>query len=153
MHIEIEDLTKFQKGLLEPEKLIMVFEHIEKCNYCAEQLMNLEAEEIIQAPSYLKDRIIKRTQLIDVKAEVKIKETSKKIQLFLYGLKTTAAVLMALLLLFSVGQIKTMDYSSEYLNNTKVTSSLSNQLQEKSNDVASMMNQLSNRIVNGGLNQ
>lgn len=152
MHIENEDFNKFHKGILEPKKLVYVFEHIEKCDYCAERFMNIESEDRLEAPAYLKENIIKRTQMLDVKAQVQIKTTSKQVQLLLYGLKTTAAVLGALFLLFSVGQIKTTNYM-EYVNNSKATTSLSNQLSEKSNYVVHVMNQYSNQIVNGGFNQ
>lgn len=152
MHIEDEELKKLQKGILEPDRLVYVLEHITTCDYCTDKLMNLEVEEIIPAPAYLKDKMIKRTQMLDVKAEIQIKTTSKQAQLFMYGLKTTAAVLGALLLLFSVGQFKTTS-NIELMNKTVSTISWSNQLNEKSNYVANIMNQYSNQIINGGLSK
>lgn len=152
MHIENKDLDKFQKGILEPEKIVYILEHTGKCDYCADRLMNIESQELIQAPAYLKDKMIKRTQMLDVKAEVQIKTTSRNVQLFMYGLKTTAAVLGALLLLFSVSQLETTDYM-EHVNKTEASANWSSQLYEKSNDVVDIMNQFSNRIINGGLNK
>ncbi len=149
MHIENEELEKLKKGILEPNRLVCVLEHIEKCDYCADQLMNME-EEIMTAPAYLKDKMIKRTQMLDVKAEIQIKATSKRTQLFLYGLKTTAAVLGALFLLFTVGQVENAS-NIECVNKTVSTANLSNQLNEKSNYIANIMNQYSNQIINGGL--
>jgi len=152
MHIENEELVQFQKGDLDSVRMVELLEHIANCDYCADKLINMESQELMPAPVYLKDQMIKRTQMLDVKAEIHIKTTSKQVQLLLYGLKTTAAVLGALLLLFSVGQIRTAG-NIEDVNHVEVTTSLGNQLNEKSNFVADIMNQYSNQIINGGFNK
>jgi hypothetical protein len=151
MHIEEEDLKKYHQGLLEPEKLLDLLEHTKTCSYCADRLMNIEDKDIMKAPAYLKENLIKRTKMLDVKAEVQIKITSKKVQLLMYSLKTTA-VLGALLLLFSVSNMKTTEYI-ENRNQMEATSNFSNQLLEKSNYVVNIMNDFSNQIVNGGMNR
>lgn len=151
MHIQDEEFNKFHEGVMEPERIVYILEHTKNCDYCAERLMNMNSDEMLVTPTYLKDKMIKRTQMLDVKAEVQIKATSKNIQLLLYGLKTTAAVLGALLILFSVGHINTSNYIETL--DTNITSSWCDKLYDKSNNVVDMMNEYSNKIINGGLNR
>jgi hypothetical protein len=152
MHIEDEDLIKFHRGKLVQDKLLFILEHTKQCTYCAERLMSIEIEEGLKAPAYLKNNLIKRTHMPDVKTEVQVKKASKNVQLFMYSLKTTAAVLGALILLFSAGNIKIVNYF-ENINLELITVSWGNQLDEKTNQITNIMNNLSNVIVNGGLDK
>jgi hypothetical protein len=151
MHIEDQVFKRFHVGVLDTEELITVLEHIETCSYCADKLMKIDSGDMEQAPVYLKDNIIKRTQMPDIKAKVKISSTSKKVELLVYSLKTTAAVLGALILLVSISYVNT---SSVMHHPDKVSTSVNwgSELHEKSNEVVNIMNNFSNRIINGGKN-
>lgn len=152
MHIQDEEFRKFHEGVMEPDRIISILEHTKDCDYCAERFMNMKSDEMLVTPNYLKDKMIKRTQMLDVKAEVQIKATSKNVQLLLYGLKTTAAVLGALLLLFSVGHINTTNYV-ETVNKTNISSNWSDKLFDKKDSIVETMNKYSDEIINGGLNK
>jgi hypothetical protein len=151
MHIEKKEMQQLHKKNIEEVERIKLLEHISHCDYCANLWMEVEMEEDgLQAPSYLKSQMMQRVQMLDVKTEVKIKTTSKQVQLLLYGLKTTAAVLGALLILLSVGQISVMKHVGVN-EQTRVTEGVSNTLSEKSNSIADMLQQYSNQIIDGGI--
>lgn len=152
MHIEQEVLKRFHEGLLQTDELITVLEHTQTCSFCAEKLMKIDTDDVVQAPAYLKDSIMKRTQMPDIKAKVQIRTTSKRAELFLYSLKTTAAVLGALILLVSVSYVNTSDMMMDQNNKRSESFTIGEQLHEKSNEVVNIMNYFSNRIINGGRN-
>lgn len=112
-------------------------------------------EHLIEAPSYLKDQVMLRIQQPDIQAVRSIRQTSKQIQFITYSLRTAAAVLAALLLLFSVGQI---DLSSLSLHTSAVserekpsiTSQLNQGIRDSSNKLATFLNQFSNSWIQGG---
>lgn len=112
-------------------------------------------EHLIEAPSYLKDQVMLRIRQPDIQAVRSIRQTSKQIQFITYSLKTAAAVLAALFLLFSVGQI---DLSSLSLHTSvisekekpSITSQLNQEIQNGSNKIAAFLNQFSNSWIQGG---
>ena len=152
MHIDDEVLKKFQKGTLDSKELIEVLEHLETCSFCTDRWMNLEKEEMIQSPSYLKEDILKRVHKADVQVNIHIKKTSKKTELFFYSLKTTAAVLGALILLISISYVNTTERLTDYKDKASPSVSISEKLNEKSNEIVNIMTYFSNQIINGGKN-
>ncbi len=78
MHIEEQVLKKFQNGTLATEELIEVLKHMEACSFCTNRLMEIEDEEIIQAPSYLKEDILKRVHKADVQDNIHVRKLQRK---------------------------------------------------------------------------
>lgn len=152
MHIDEEVLKKFQKRSLGSEELIEVLKHLETCSFCTDRWMEIEDEEMVLAPSYLKEDILKRVHKADVQVNIHLKKTSKKAELFYYSLKTTAAVLGALILLISISYVNTSNRIMDYKDRALTSTSISEQLNEKSNEVVNIMTYFSNRIINGGKN-
>lgn len=152
MHIEDEVLKKFQKGTLATEELIEVLKHMETCSFCTDRWMEIEDEEMIPAPSYLKEDILKSVHKADVQVNIHLRKTSKKTELFFYSLKTTAAVLGALILLISISYVNTSGRVMDYKDRVSTSTSISEQLNEKSNEVVNIMTYFSNQIINGGKN-
>lgn len=168
MHIERERLIAYSKNeITDTKELIDILEHISTCDYCADLIAGIEsdlqeAQLNISAPRYLKGQIIERSNKLDVRAEITVKETSKNMQLLIYSLKTTAAVIGALILLFSVSNIN-MDYSipqkqqieKEYQEKEKYNEeiNISRKIAEKSNKISNTINEISNMILNGGSKQ
>ncbi|WP_099468513.1 anti-sigma factor [Konateibacter massiliensis] len=149
MHIEDDKIRKFHRGELNAEEIMNVLEHTDTCSFCADKLMSAEEEEQIEAPAYLKDNLMERIKMPDIKIKEQIKITSKKTELFFYSLKTTAAVVMALLLLASVSHINAAGIL-DYNRNVAPSASVGTQLFDKSNEAANLINDFSNRIINGG---
>lgn len=168
MHIESERLIAYSNNkIVDIKELIDILEHIGTCDYCAGLLAEIESdvkedELHIMAPKYLKAQIIERSEKLDIKAEITVKKTSKNMQLLIYSLKTTAAVIGALILLFSVSNIN-MDYSipqkqqieREYQGkeNYNEEINISRKIAEKSNEISNTINDISNIILNGGSKQ
>ena len=147
MHIEKEVLEGFQKNQLETVKYVQVLEHMKLCDYCAENLASLEEENLIKAPRYLKDQIVNRAGMPDIQAAVQLKNTSKNVQILLYGLKTATAVAGALLLLFAVTRME----DAGTFDRINITNEFSGRLSERGNHIVDFMNEFSNQIINGGM--
>ena len=104
MHIDNRELDKFRNNEMETQDMIAFLEHLDDCEYCLEQMVQQEEENSIKAPAYLKQQILDKASGREVQAAKAVSETSQKIQMFYYGIRTAAGVLAALLLLFTVGQ-------------------------------------------------
>ncbi len=62
-----------------------------------------------EPPRYLKEEILTRTRQLDVKAAVKLKETSRQVQLMVYSLKVGFAVVASIFLLTITADIQNMN--------------------------------------------
>jgi len=142
-------LEAFQKNRLDSEECIQVLEHVKSCDYCAEKLVSLNEEAEMPAPRYLKDQIIKRTQMPDVQAAVQIKKTSKSLQFLFYSLKTASAVAGALLILLAVTR---MEYAGTF-EKISITSEFTGRLSEGGNKAVDFINEFLNQIINGGMKE
>lgn len=143
MHLKKEELEKFQKDMLSGEEMIAVLTHVSECDYCAAQLGELQASH--QAPDYLKGQIMARTKTIDHQASAAAGETKKQLQLFLYSLRTAAAVFAAVLVLLLL-PLNRMPQADE----VKVSQRITDQINSKSNEVTGMINKISNLAIDGG---
>lgn len=166
MHINDKDFEKFQNNTMDTSDMIAFLEHLDNCDYCMEQLMQEEAGSPVTAPSYLKEQILDRTSSLEIKAEKTAADTSYKMRLFYEGLHTAAGVIMALLLLFSIGQTdffardsriepisqeRHMPSSPE--RQTRIldfSRGIGQGLSESSNKIGTYLNDISNKLVNGG---
>lgn len=147
MHIQENIMKEFLDGKLEAEQLLEVLEHMEICDYCAEALTTISDAQTLNAPRYLKDQIINRTQMVDIQAVEQIKKTSKKMSLLLYTLRTTTAVAGALLILFAVGRMENYEMHKPL----ELTSEVSARLSKGSDQAVSFINDFTNQIINGGI--
>jgi len=98
-HIQDNELHAFRSNTMAPEERMTFLEHIGSCTFCSDRFAVFMSEDIITAPRDLKQNILKAVrheQLI----KDKVREASKRMQLFIYGLKVGAAASLALLMLF-----------------------------------------------------
>lgn len=173
MHSTNQDLEKFKNSQMSTDEMIAFLEHLDQCDFCLDQMMTHEKlAPTVSTPDYLKEQILKKAASLEVKAEKSTLETSRKMQLFYESLRTTAGVLMALALLFTVGQI---DFSSLYhpapnisaIHQTDMTAvhtypvqnedylrdfsaDIGERLSGSTDKISNYLNQISNKIVNGG---
>ena len=98
-HITKSEFYAFQHDVMNQEEKERFLEHISSCNYCSDQFVAMMSYEIISAPRDMKTNILKATMKPEVQIAVKVKETTKRMQLFLYSLKVGTATLGALILL------------------------------------------------------
>lgn len=150
MHIKEELLTKFQDHTLDKNELTTMLEHIGTCDYCAEELaFSQQQTELMKAPDYLKGQIINRTKDLDIQASIQITQHSKEFQFFLYGLRTSVAVICALVFL-SVGTHPNLIQYMKTRETIPITKEFTNKIQESSNWMANSINSLSDKLFNGG---
>lgn len=132
-HITRELFCDWQKGELKEPEEKKFLGHIGACTFCAEQFGNW-MEEMLQEPAeefsqervlekepesekhflpepprYLKEEIFERTRQMDVQASVKLKETSRQVQLMMYSLKVGLAVAASIFLLLVTSSVPDMN--------------------------------------------
>lgn len=114
MHINNSNLTDFQTNRMDTDSMISFLEHLDQCDYCLEQMLEDQDSREQQAPdshfsmaapAYMKESILNRTNSIQVHAEKKAVEATHRMQLFYEGIRTVVGVALALIMLFSLGQI------------------------------------------------
>jgi hypothetical protein len=98
-HISQSEFYAFKHNYMNQKDKEKFLEHICSCDYCADQFAAVMSEEIMEAPRDMKMNILKATKRPEVQLAIMAKETSKKMQLFIYSLKVGAATAVALLLL------------------------------------------------------
>ena len=114
MHIEKIQLQKFQQNQLDTDEYLTVLEHVATCTFCANALADVEMEHAaIEAPKNLKDQIMVRAKQPDVVISAKVKQTSRKMQMLVYGARTVTAVIIALFLLNVVSHFQMSMYGSD----------------------------------------
>lgn len=98
-HTSQSDFDAFKHDLMHQKEKEAFLEHICSCDYCSEQFAISMSDIVIEAPKNMKKNILMATMRPEVQLAIKIKETSKRMELFLYSLKVGAATIVALLIL------------------------------------------------------
>lgn len=166
MHLRNTDIKQFQDNTMNTEEMIRFLEHLDECDFCMERFLDDPSDADISAPSYLKEQILTRAAQPDVQASKAVKQTSRKLQLFYYSLRTAAGVAAALFLLFSLGNT---DLSALFpMNREPVVSAaqtagtvpkdyldsfsrkISSGLDKNTEHISSYLDQISNFFTNGG---
>lgn len=98
-HILKSEFFAFENDLLNYQEKEKFLEHICSCNYCSDYLSQVMTKDLITAPRHMKDNILKAIKRPEVQIEVKARESSKRMQLFVYSLKVVTATIGALILL------------------------------------------------------
>lgn len=169
MHIEEDTLKNFSDpDLMNTEEMIAFLEHLDQCDFCLSQMLEEETQNAdTSAPDYLADQILKRAAAPDVQASRVLCRTSHKMQLFYYGLRTTAGVIAALLLLFTVQQVDfqslpvfSYSLSQEYTPGTEkklssrsfsdLTEYISGGVSRGSDAIMDYIGSFSNKLFHGG---
>ena len=65
-HVTPEWLEAFQQEDLEEKELMQLLEHIESCNYCADQFAAYIETDLQEPPAYLHEEILERSQGISM---------------------------------------------------------------------------------------
>lgn len=74
--------------------------HLADCPFCREALLyHVEQHQLIQAPKHLKASVLTRSRQPDIRFIAGTNQVSRRLQLFYFSLKVSAAVLCALTLL------------------------------------------------------
>ncbi len=167
MHISHDEIHKFQNDYMNAQEMIAFLEHVDDCDYCLEQILDLEKNSMTPAPAYMKEEILTKAATPAVQTVKAITAASYRMQLFYCGLRTAAGVLMALFLLFGISEV---DFASltpepgvrvELPQKPEVPERRSNHLYDFSQNLnqgltngsrslTNYLNEFSNKIINGG---
>lgn len=159
-HITKEQFCDWLAGELPPDEEAEFLEHIGNCTFCAGQFADwMESPpELPEPPAYLKEEILQRTQQIDVQMTVRVKERSRQMQLFMYGLKVGMAVVTSIFLLILTTNIQSLqpgdvrDWRMEQRQERQEERvSLTDTLNRKSREVSSFLNEISNGLFRMGI--
>ncbi|EOS45968.1 hypothetical protein V1226_11300 [Lachnospiraceae bacterium JLR.KK009] len=182
-HISRDLFCDWQEGKLGTPEETDFFTHIGACTFCAGQFANWMEEgfldeeglalgqapngslgkgtPLMEPPKYLKEEIISRTRQLDVQAAVKIKETSKQVQLMVYSLKVGLAVAASVFLLTVTADIQNMGFGQpqqpqappgnqqavqEEQKGQGAEGNLISRLRQGSKDITGLLNEFSNGL-------
>lgn len=156
IHITQNELLEFQNDLMDPQDMKKFLEHISTCDYCSEMFAKCMEADLVTAPIDMKGNILKATKRPEVQLEIKLRKTSKQMQLMIYSLKVGTATIGALLVLlltinFNVilssanNELKNIpDLSIDRDTNTSLTTSFRDNIDHISNNFM----RFSNYIIN-----
>lgn len=156
-HISNDDLYAFHHDLMNQEDREAFLEHICSCNYCSNLFAASMSENLIKAPQDLKANLLKAAKLPEVQLAVRMKETSKRMQLFLYSLKVGTATIVALfLLLLSVNLTNNAISSDKWSDTTATKENTDNEnyvpltavIRENMDAISNSILDFSNKIMN-----
>lgn len=157
-HITRTAFDDWQKGNLAEREEMDFLEHISVCTFCAGQFGSWMEEDaqaetalFVKPPDYLKEEILNRVNQVDVRAAVKIKETSRQMQLFIYGLKVGFAVIASLFLLTVTSNVQDMNLGqSGDRRMEQIQEERAKQSEEgrKNESVTSILRQRSSQVTN-----
>ena len=163
MHINNNDLSTFQNEEMNTDELIAFLEHLDTCDYCLEQLMNEQNTNASAAPAYMKEAIMNRATAPDTRLQKATVNATHRMRLFYEGLRTVVGVVLALIMLFSLGQINWVtpqipeskaesaearrDARASFLN---FSDGITGGFSDGSQKVVDYINSISNTLTNGG---
>lgn len=105
-HLTEEDFIKWDSGLMTPEEMEVFLSHTASCSTCADSWMvwmeQQEPEALPEPPAYLAEEIIERSQQPDLMIARRLKRTSRQLRLLTYSLKVGTAVVLSIMMLFSI---------------------------------------------------
>jgi len=182
-HISRDLFCDWQEGKLGTPEETDFFNNIGACTFCAGQFANWMEEgfldeeglalgqapngslgkgtQLMEPPKYLKEEIISRIRQLDVQAAVKIKETSKQVQLMVYSLKVGLAVAASVFLLTVTADIQNMGFGQpqqpqaptgnqqavqEEQKGQGAEGNLISRLSQGSKDITGLLNEFSNGL-------
>lgn len=172
MHIPDKTLENFSDNdKMNTDEMIAFLEHLEQCDFCLEQMIAEESKSAeTSAPVYLSEQILQRAAAPDIQAVQMVKKTSRRMQLFYYGLRTATGVIAALFLLFTVQSMdfsvlrtfsysKTQEYSADTkrenpsANISRFTEHMNSEFSRGLNAGFNYIEDFSNKLFNGGFSK
>ena len=147
-HITKEQFDCWQHGAVDCSQEKAFLEHIGTCTFCAEQFGTWMEQGLMEPPAYLKVEITERTGQLDVQTVVKMKQTSKKVELVIYSLKVGLAVAASIFLLTVTTGVQKMNVEisqkqPDRVENVQKEESITDRLNRGSNFITDALNGMS----------
>jgi len=147
-HISKEEFYSFKHNLMNLQETEAFLEHISSCDFCSDQFAAMMSEDVMVAPRNLKENILQATKRPEVQLAIMARETSRKMQLFLYSLKVGTATAAALaLLILSMNFANNPATSSLSVDSNKQSSTMNIEKVSLTAVIRDNMNTLSNSIL------
>lgn len=171
MHPDKSVYEKFHNNHMHTDEVISFLEHIDSHLVCLEELIEYEEKQpCTSTPPYLKEQILMQasSRNPDFSRTVNANMTSRKLQLFYWGLRTFVGVAASLILLFGVGsQIDITSVGQRPAFEAELPSpepatqdrgdylydfsrEISDGISDSSKKVTDYLNDLSNKLLYGG---
>lgn len=105
-HLTQEDFIRWDSGLMTPDEMETFLSHTASCSTCADHWMawmeSPESETLPEPPAYLAEEIIGRSRQPDLMIARRLNRTSRQLRLLTYSLKVGTAVVLSIMMLFSI---------------------------------------------------
>lgn len=163
MHIDEQDLIKFQNGTMTPDETAAFLSHIQTCDFCLEQMLEFESNDPISAPAYLMSETLEKADSIEISLARTTRKVSHRFQLLRYSLRTIVSVTASLILLFGIGNIDISSLQPAYniqasttIHERKInifsdfTKDIGQTISVNTHHLTRSLNDLSSKIMNGG---
>ncbi|HWT73405.1 MAG TPA: hypothetical protein VN258_01580 [Mobilitalea sp.] len=155
-HISNSEFNTFQNDIMNQKEKEAFLEHICSCDFCSDQFAAMMSEVVIEAPKDMKANILRASKRPEVQLAIKYKETSKRMQLFIYSLKVGTATVVALLLLLLTMNSTFFSNSSNFPGTVKTDISenqedkvpLTTQIRDNMDAISNNILNFSNNIIN-----
>ena len=108
---------------------------------------SVEENELLHAPTHMKEEILLKSKSPVIQLAIESKRVSKKVQLFWYSLKISAAVVVALTLLVFLNMPKDFIPLQVQQNSEKMEWNLTEKLYRESTQVTSILGDISEQIL------
>ena len=158
-HITEEMWIALKEDSISSADFCKILEHTCDCTWCADRLasiMDREEQEAVP-PAYLTEQILERVGQLDIQAAVTIRRTSKRIQLLLYSLKVSAAVVFSILILVLTANFQEVGFTQiekpaaeQEAPGQESEKSILDRVNEVTYEATEKMNEFANQILNGG---
>lgn len=167
MHINDKELNQYQSNNMGTQDMIAFLEHLDQCDFCLDQFIHQEERQCTHpTPVYLKEQILAKSVSPETRAGKAAGDSSHRLQMFFYSLRTAAGVITALFLLFSIGQVDFTSLRPQPFTQTenrqeqlepkdrdqlyKLSRSIGSGLSEGTKKLTGYLNDFSNILLNGG---
>lgn len=150
-HITKDMFEEWSRGSMDNCQEESFLKHTGTCTFCAEKFGSWMEESLMEPPSYLKEEITRRTRQLDVQTAVKVKQTSKQVQLMMYSLKVGLAVVASIFLLTVTSGIQNMNVEMpqkkpDTTESRQEQESITDKLNRGSSFVVDSLNNLTNGL-------
>lgn len=163
MHIDEQDLIKFQSGTMTPDETAAFLSHIETCDFCLEQMLEFGSNDPVCAPAYLMSETLEKADSIEVSLARTTYKVSHRLQFLRYSLRTIASVTASLVLLFGISNIDISSLQPAYNVQASIiihdrkpsvfsdfTKDISQTISQSTHHLTQSLNDLSSKLMNGG---
>lgn len=150
MHINNKDWQDFNANTMDTQDMIAFLEHLDKCDFCLDQMIHQEERSCSSSPGYLKEQIMARAASPEVTAAKKISDTSYKVQMFYRRVWTLAGMIAALFLLFTVNQIDFAQLQPRFSTQIEMEENMAAAETQSRNHLYDFTQEIGKSLSNGG---